>query len=117
MYQMFCVLKREVEEYSFDRPELTINFFFKPFNAPCQCFFIAGKRPGGGSIDVARKLIRENDQCKAAARSCQPILELFRNCEDHVDLETAANLSVRCRILRPPKIGSLLGGPRVVGRR
>lgn len=67
--QGFGVFERQVEEYSFDGPELKIEPLGDSVEGPCQGSRILRESFGRLAIDIARKLIREQDQSQATVRS------------------------------------------------
>jgi len=71
-------LQRHVEKHALDRCEAPVFFIHRAFDAELQRQIVLGESLCGVSMDVAAKLIDQNNQSQAAFGFGGPVIELSR---------------------------------------
>src|SRR5690606_13582897 len=114
--QILGVLKRQVEKHSLDGAQGLVITRLQSFQRQLSRPGVVGEGLGSATIDVAGKLVQQQNQRQPSLRRLLPRIELSGRCLLQHRFKTFANLAIRFIVLAPPE-ACLAGGCGGVVRR
>ena len=96
------MLQRHVKKDPFDRRQALVLFLHCTFDAQFECQLVVRKCSGGIAVNIAAKLVNENDQREAAMRFGGPVIKLAVTGGRNVVCEVLVNIMIEYRVCTKP---------------
>lgn len=113
-FDRFGMLQRQITEHALDAPQFALGTAVDQFQCQLQRQRITGKGPGRVAMDVARELVKQQDQRQTAARRFSPVFMQAGGRGIDQRAKTRAHFRINCCILAPPQLAPGLRGHGVV---